>query len=399
MKIKSVSTFVHDDFPNIVHVEIEADNGIIGLGESYYFGSTVAHYINAFAGPAIIGMNPLEREAILKTLTSYVGYNSSGVETRARSAIDLALWDIAAKSENKPLYKYLGATDSRALRIYNTCAGKLYMRKSNQNSSAWGLDSNSDQYEDLKAFMNDAGTLAEELLSEGISAMKIWPFDLYAEKNWGSEISMSDLKSGLIPITKIRDKVGGKMDIMIELHALWSLKAAKEIMSALKDFDIFWVEDPLHPDLSQEFEELRIQDFPKIAHGETVASYAKVQYLTKNKLIDYLTLDLGWCGGLTQGLQYAEAARLNGINIAPHDCTGPVGLIFGAHLSTFDPNAVIQETVRSSMRTWYPHIVNGLPSIDKGFIMVTENIGHGLSLTDEFRNSPNMRSFHITEKI
>lgn len=385
MKISSVKPFVHPDFPNLVYVEVTTDEGIVGLGESYYFGSTVAHFINEFAGPAILGKDPLDRESISKTLTTYVGYNSSGVETRARSAIDIALWDIAGKIANKPIYGLIGGDSPRPLRIYNTCAGKEYMRKSNQGSKSWGLDNESNTYEDLRAFMSDAGTLAKELLSEGVTAMKIWPFDLFSEKNWGSEISAADLKSGLAPIEKIRAAVGSRMDIMVELHALWSPKAAKEIMTALKEYEIYWVEDPIYPDNLDELEILRGDGMPPIAHGETIASRKRVETLVKRNLIDVLTLDLSWCGGLTEGLHFAELARANGVKIAPHDCTGPVGLTIGAHLSTADENALIQETVRAAYRTWYPHLVDGLPEINGGTLALSESAGLGLRLREDFR--------------
>lgn len=385
MRISSVKPFVHPDFPNLVYVEITTDEGVVGLGESYYFGSTVAHFINEFAGPAILGKDPLKREEISKSLTTYVGYNSSGVETRARSAIDIALWDIAGKIANKPIYELLSGKSSRPLRIYNTCAGKEYMRKSNQSSKSWGLDNESSEYEDLKAFMNDAGVLAEELLSEGVTAMKIWPFDLFAEKNWGREISSADLKAGLLPIQKIRDAVGDRMDIMVELHALWSPQAAREIMVALKDFGVFWVEDPIYPDNLEELETLRGDGMPEIAHGETIASRKRVETLVKRNLIDVLTLDLSWCGGLTEGLAFAELAKANGVRIAPHDCTGPVGLTIGAHLSTADENALIQETVRAAYRTWYPHLVDGIPQISGGTLVVGKDPGLGMKLREDFR--------------
>jgi galactonate dehydratase len=385
MRISSVKPFVHPDFPNLVYVEITTDEGVVGLGESYYFGSTVAHFINEFAGPAILGKDPLKREEISKSLTTYIGYNSSGVETRARSAIDIALWDIAGKIENKPIYELLSGKSSRPLRIYNTCAGKEYMRKSNQSSKSWGLDNESSEYEDLKAFMSDAGVLAEDLLSEGVTAMKIWPFDLFAEKNWGREISSADLKAGLLPIQKIRDAVGDRMDIMVELHALWSPQAAKEIMFALKDFGIFWVEDPIYPDNLEELETLRGDGMPEIAHGETIASRKRVETLVKRNLIDVLTLDLSWCGGLTEGLAFAELAQANGVRIAPHDCTGPVGLTIGAHLSTADENALIQETVRAAYRTWYPHLVDGIPQISGGTLVVGKDPGLGMKLREDFR--------------
>ena len=396
MKISKVKTYVHDDFPNVFHVEIETDEGITGLGESYYFASSIAHFTQEFAAPQILGKNPLDREELSKSLTTYVGYNGSGVETRTRSAIDVALWDIESKSKKIPLYKLLGGVSPRKLRVYNTCAGKEYMRRSNQSSKSWGLDNNSSDLEDLKAFMSDAGSLARELLSEGITAMKIWPFDIYAEKNWGQEISDEDLIVGLEPLRKIRSAVGKDMDIMVELHALWSPKAAKKIMEALKEFDVFWVEDPIYPDLLDDLSLLRGDALPRIAHGETISSEHRVKVLAEEKLIDFLTLDLSWCGGITTGVRMAKTARDNGVHIAPHDCTGPVGLLAGAHLSTADSNAAIQETVRSAFRTWYPHLVDGLPTINDGSLVVADTPGHGLSLREDFKNSAGMNSKEFT---
>ena len=396
MKISKVRTYVHDDFPNVFHVEIETDEGITGLGESYYFASSIAHFTQEFAAPQILGKNPLDREELSKSLTTYVGYNGSGVETRTRSAIDVALWDIESKSKKIPLYKLLGGVSPRKLRVYNTCAGKEYMRRSNQSSKSWGLDNNSSDLEDLKAFMSDAGSLARELLSEGITAMKIWPFDIYAEKNWGQEISDEDLIVGLEPLRKIRSAVGKDMDIMVELHALWSPKAARKIMEALKEFDVFWVEDPIYPDLLDDLSLLRGDALPRIAHGETISSEHRVKVLAEKKLIDFLTLDLSWCGGITTGVRMAKTARDNGVHIAPHDCTGPVGLLAGAHLSTADSNAAIQETVRSAFRTWYPHLVDGLPTINDGSLVVADTPGHGLSLREDFKNSAGMNFKEFT---
>jgi galactonate dehydratase len=396
MKISKVKTYVHDDFPNVFHVEIETDEGITGLGESYYFASSIAHFTQEFAAPQILGKNPLDREELSKSLTTYVGYNGSGVETRTRSAIDVALWDLESKSKKIPLYKLLGGASPRKIRVYNTCAGKEYMRRSNQSSKSWGLDNNSSDLEDLKAFMSDGGSLARELLSEGITAMKIWPFDIYAEKNWGQEISDEDLNAGLEPLRKIRSAVGKDMDIMVELHALWSPKAAKKIMEALKEFDVFWVEDPIYPDLLDDFSSLRGDALPRIAHGETISSEHRVKVLAEEKLIDFLTLDLSWCGGITTGVRMAKTARDNGVHIAPHDCTGPVGLLAGAHLSTADSNAAIQETVRSAFRTWYPHLVDGLPTINDGSLVVADTPGHGLSLREDFKNSAGMNSKEFT---
>jgi L-alanine-DL-glutamate epimerase-like enolase superfamily enzyme len=395
MRITEVRTYNHQDFPNLIHVEIRTDEGITGIGESYYFSSSIAAFINEFLGPAILGENPLDHEALAEKMHTYVGYNGSGIETRGRSAIDIAIWDIKAKAANQPLYQYLGGKHDDGIRFYNTCAGRGYMRKSNQSSKSWGIDHNSDDLEDLKAFLTDAGQLAQNLLSEGITGMKIWPLDVYAEKNNGQDISDEDLHAGLDPLRKIRERVGSKMDIMLELHALWSPAAAKKIFDAVKEFDLFWVEDPIYPDLVDELSILRGAGMPRIAHGETVASLTRVNQLCDRGLIDVLTLDLGWCGGFTQGLKMVEKAKQTGIKIAPHDCTGPIGLIAGLHLSLASENALIQETVRASLRTWYPHVVTDLPNISGSRISLNQGVGLGTSLMKEFTESPQMKLVKI----
>ena len=386
MKITTVESFVHADFPNIIYIKIGTDAGVYGIGESYYFGRTVATFVEEFVAPTLIGLDPANIESISRKLTTYIGALSSGVEMRAKSAVDIALWDIKGKVEKKPIYQLLGG-QSKQLTIYNTCAGRGYMRKSDQDSSAWGISDKNDQYEDLQAFLTDAGALAKELLAEGIGGMKIWPFDIYAEKNYGADITDEDLKKGLIPLQKVRDAVGEKISLMLELHALWSPKAAKKIFEATKDLNLTWIEDPIYPDLLDDYAILRGNGYAPIAHGETVSSMTRVNSLLKNDYIDVLTLDLGWCGGFTEGIKFSEAAKKYGKSIAPHDCSGPIGLIAGTHLSTAYENALVQETSRASLRTWYPMVATTLPTISNGKIALGEGFGLGTDLTSAFTSS------------
>ncbi len=386
MKITTVESFVHLDFPNIIYVKIGTDAGVYGVGESYYFGRTVATFVEEFVAPTLIGLDPANIESISRKLTTYIGALSSGVEMRAKSAVDIALWDIKGKVEGKPIYQLLGGS-SKALPIYNTCAGRGYMRKSDQDSSAWGISADNDQYEDLQAFLTDAGALAKTLQAEGIGGMKIWPFDIYAEKNDGADISDEDLKKGLIPLQKVRDAVGEKMQLMLELHALWSPLAAKKIFEATKELNLTWIEDPIYPDLLDDYAILRDKGYAPIAHGETVSSLTRVNALLKNDYIDVLTLDLGWCGGFTQGIKFTEATKKYGKSIAPHDCSGPIGLIAGAQLSTASDNAVVQETSRASLRTWYPMIVSKLPTIANGKLSLGSEPGLGTDLSATFTSA------------
>jgi L-alanine-DL-glutamate epimerase-like enolase superfamily enzyme len=113
----------------------------------------------------------------------------------------------------------------------------------------------------------------------------------------------------------------------------------------------------------------------------------RVNALLKNDYIDVLTLDLGWCGGFTQGIKFTQATKKYGKSIAPHDCSGPIGLIAGTHLSTASENAVVQETSRASLRTWYPMIVSNLPTITNGKISLGQESGLGTDLTSTFTSA------------
>ena len=97
------------------------------------------------------------------------------------------------------------------------------------------------EYEDLLAWRYDAGALAKSLLSEGIRAMKIWPFDIAAEASMGTRIALPDLDRALEPFAKIRAAVGREMEIMVELHGLWTLPPALRIAEALKEYDVAWL--------------------------------------------------------------------------------------------------------------------------------------------------------------
>src|SRR5687767_15292230 len=107
-------------------------------------------------------------------------------EMRGLSAIDVALWDIAGQAHNLPLYRLLGGPTRDSLRVYNTCAGYRYGGPRPAGETANYVDDlRAGPYEDLVAFLNRADELAEDLLAEGYTAMKIWPFDRFGPATHG----------------------------------------------------------------------------------------------------------------------------------------------------------------------------------------------------------------------
>src|SRR5262249_15843397 len=225
----------------------------IGLGETFYGAGAVAAYLHETAAPYLLGKDPLEIDKHNRHfLNHYLGFKSVGAEMRAASAVDIALWDIFGQATQQPIYPLLGGKSREGIRSYNTCAGYRYVRaQPEQLVTNWGLPGTSAKtqpYEDLDAFLTRADELAESLLAEGYTGMKIWPFDPYAEASNGTHISNADLKKALQPFEKIRKAVGDKMDIHVEFHSLWNLPTAIKIAEALQQFDPFWYDDPIKMD-------------------------------------------------------------------------------------------------------------------------------------------------------
>jgi L-alanine-DL-glutamate epimerase-like enolase superfamily enzyme len=385
VKITALETIRLGEFPNLLWLHIQTDQGLTGLGETFFGARAVEAYIHETVAPLLLGKPAGQIDRHARTLqTGYLGFTGTGVEMRAASAVDIALWDIQGQATGQPIWQCLGGLSHDRVRIYNTCAGYRYIRAaSGQNAANWGTEAKAGPYEDLDAFLHRADELAHSLLEQGITAMKIWPLDPAAELTEGRSISAAELERGLEPFRKIRDAVGGKMDIMCELHSLWTPLAAERVLSALKQYDPFWVEDPIKMTNADLLAGLRRRTGVPICASETLAGRRAFREFLQADAVDVVMLDLSWCGGIGEAKKIATLAESFGRPVAPHDCTGPVVLGASCHLSLNCPNTLVQETVRAFTTGWYREVMTALPDIRDGFVYPSDAPGLGMALQPE----------------
>jgi L-alanine-DL-glutamate epimerase-like enolase superfamily enzyme len=380
VRVVAVETLRPQIQPNLLFVQLHTDEGLVGLGESFFGARAVEAYIHESTADVLLQAENLAPEAIALALAPYLGYQGAGVETRGNAAIDLALWDLLGQQLGRPLTELFGGPVRQSLPIYNTCAGPGYIGSSTrQRSDNWGLGTRR-PWEDLEAFLNRPAELARELFDEGIPGMKVWPFDRAAEKSGGLTIQQRELAEGLAVIEEIRAEVGLDMQLMVELHGLWSRRAATTILHALTPYQPYWVEDPLRADAVDALQTLAASVDVPIACGETATGRRGFATLLRAGAIDIATVDVQWSGGVTEARKIASLAETYAVPIAPHDCTGPATLAACVHLNQASPNGMIQETVRAFLRTWYDELVEGLPEIRNGAIAATAAPGHGVRL-------------------
>jgi galactonate dehydratase len=409
MKLTKIETIVLEDYPNLLFVGLHTDEGLTGWADTFYMTDSVRGYIHQYAAPLVLGRDPLAIELHWRRLYEMsVHIVGKGAEMRGLSAIDVALWDLFGQSVGVPVWQLLGGASRQRIKTYNTCGGPSYGRPT-KGGNLYGTDQGGGGvYEDLIAFMTDAGELAADLLSEGITGMKIWPLDYIAHKpgtydNWrsyrglfdaaqdtygGQRIDNADLNVGLEPFRKIRAAVGDKMEIMVEGHGLWSLPAAKKIAHAVEEFQPAWIEDLMRADDIGALAELQRSTSIPVLASEYLTTRYEYKPVLEQRAAEIIMIDPTWAGGITESKKIAAMAETWKRPVAMHDCTGPFTLFAGLHLAINCTNAIYQETVRAYLRVTYPNLVtNGIEIVD-GHILAPTAPGLGTTILPDLRTRP-----------
>lgn len=392
--ITSIETLRNPEYPRIIWVRIGSSDGLFGIGETSFEPATVETWVHENAANYLLGQDATRLDIHWDKL------NGHGARHRARSsdmsglsAVDMALWDLHARRHNVPLYDVLGGLSRDRIKVYNTCAGYSYGVKRAGRLATGDVDYRPEQpYEDQHAFLTDAGELADDLLSEGFTAMKIWPFDQFVDKTNGQFISKADLEEGTEPFRKIRAKVGNRMDVMVEMHSLWNLPSAVRVAKSVEPTEPFWFEDPVPMDNIDALAEFRESTHIATTASETVATRWAFREMMEKQAMTICMFDISWVGGISEAKRISTMAEAYRMPIAPHDCVGPVTLAFSVQLSLNAPNALIQETVRAYNATWYKDIVDKLPRIEGGYAYPSEEPGIGMVLLESFEKNADTTS-------
>jgi galactonate dehydratase len=122
MKITRLETIWIDEQPNTMWLRVHTDDGLVGLGETYYVPRAVSAVVHDVFANLLLGRNPLDIDNHWTNLFSTVNFfGYAGAETRALSAVDVALWDILGQYTGQPLFALLGGRNGDRIPIYNTC--------------------------------------------------------------------------------------------------------------------------------------------------------------------------------------------------------------------------------------------------------------------------------------
>jgi galactonate dehydratase len=362
------ATTVHAGAVGWLWVRVHTDDGVTGLGETYPATSSEKAVVLKDLAPRLIGREPRDLEAIWQDLFLSVQYRGwAGTEIRALSAVDIALWDLFARSVNLPLYRLLGGECWESIPIYNTC------------------------YDDRYDFNTHPAELANDLHAAGIAAMKIWPFDEVACRNRGQRISPAEMEHCLTPVRKIREALGDRMQIAIEFHGYWNLPSAIKIARALEPYNVMWLEEMLPQDNLAAYAVLAQEVSQPLCVSERLATRWGFREVLENRAARIVMPDVAWCGGLSEARKIAFAAETCYLPIAPHNCGGPVLHFASWHLAMATRNLMILETVRRHYEDRFVPLVTATGKPRNGRLGVPPGPGLGVDLKPELLDSGRVR--------
>lgn len=366
MKITAIETLslgrgitVHAGPVRWLWVRIHTDVGLIGLGETYPWPEAEEAIIRSSLAPVLLGRNPLQIHRLWMDMFQAVSYSGwAGAEMRAISALDLALWDLAGKASHVPVYQLLGGASRDSIRIYNTC------------------------YDHID-FVTEPIRLAESLLETGIQAMKIWPFDPIARETGGQYITPAQMRQGLEPLRRIRQRFGDEMQVALEFHGLWNLPCAIQIAQECEPYAPLWLEEMLPQDNLDAYGELAAATRLPLCLSERLMTRWGFRELLANGAARIVMPDLCWCGGLSEAFKIAAAAETHYRPLAPHNCGGPVLHAASLHLAASVTNLYILETVRRHYLEEYAGLVDRTYPPQNGRMPLPDGPGFGVELLPE----------------
>ena len=281
-----------------VWAQVTAEDGSWGLGRSY-FGRPTAAIIDDIYAPLLIGRDPFAIEHLNDLMwraTQRVG--SAGHADVARSAVDLALWDLKGKLLGQPVYRLIGGPSRHAIPLYAT---------------------------------GDDIDWAQELGFER--------FKLTNQAHYEMGIAALNLMEDKVAST--RETIGDGAELMINPVMAYNLTFAVQMAERLRPYHLRWLEEPLiPPDLEGHIALKRAVPWMPIATGEDHHGRHAFRQLIENRAVDVVQPDISWCGGLTEALKIYTIAEAAGIPTILHGgCNSP----FGQHFSLAMPESPFAE--------------------------------------------------------
>ena len=341
-----------------VLLRLRASNGLTGLGEASHSGANetviqlLREYVRGLKSRSVFDIAWLRQWG-----EAEIAKRGTAAKV-ATSAIEQACWDIQGQTLGVPVYQLFGGKLRDRIRQY-----------ANTNRSA-----------DPRTPEGFAG-MAERAAAAGFDAVKLAPFD-GLPKNTTAEGLGARVSLGIECAVAVRQTLGEKRDLLVDLHSLFNKTQAIEIASRLEPLKLFWLEEVTpHTAVADMAAVKRVIKMP-IAAGEQLYGVKEFYDFVAVNAVHTLMPDIKYCGGMLELKKIAALGEAVGMNVSPHGPASPVGNIAAAHICAGLPNFNILEFAFGEV-PWRSELIDPPELIERSHLTLSERPGFGIKLNDK----------------
>ena len=350
-------------------VEVRTDEGVSGWGE---ITTTTRMANRAVAGiirqlnDLLVGEDPALIERIWnKIFRAFTYMGTRGATSHVVSGIDIALWDIRGKVLGKPIYELLGGKVRDDILLYTHPQRRL-------------LDNDDTLVAEIRA-----------IVDSGHTAFKFDPFPTTGGSPFNDDyldggMSRQGENAAAKMTARIREVAGPDIEILIDAHGRFNVPTAIRLCRTLEDAGkIGWFEEPVPVESYAALGQVRDKVQAAITVGERLHTRWEFVPIFENRLADYIMPDVTWAGGISELKKIATMAEAYYIPISPHDASGPINVVAGAHVMMTVPNFYRLETSRYDLSKYDAFIETPLDNTG-GSLHLPHRAGLGITMNLEY---------------
>jgi gluconate/galactonate dehydratase len=398
MRLTRLTTAVVEANYDWTIVRAESDEGLVGWGEAFCapgLPETIRELAPLIEDRDARHVEPLVRR--LHLATAHV--SGGGTVYHAISGIESALWDLAARSLEVPLWQLFGGCFRDRVRIYADCHagdaltsyGATLVARHLPWMDADELSKKDPEEHWAPAEVGDVYTpeayaaRASSMADRGFTALK---FDLDlpllpGEDLYARTISPAQMDRQVALAEATVAAVGGRADVAFDLHWRYAPADALRLARSLEHLPLLWLEDPTPPQDLASVARIAERTTTPICTGENYYGLDGFVALMEQGGVDILAPDIQKVGGLAETRRIAALGDVHSRPLAPHNIAGPIGTLASAHVCASIPNFLALEWHAVSVPFFDELVTLDRPVIENGYVTMPDGPGIGAELDVE----------------
>ncbi len=355
-------------------IRIDTNQGICGLGEVRDGASATYALI---LKNRLLGENPCEVDRLFRKIKQFGGHARQGGGV---CGVEMALWDLAGKAYDIPVYQMLGGKFRDKIRLYADTDmspdPKVYAERMKERMDRGFTFLKMDLGIGLVEKTRDTLTRPRGLTSR----------DVLQTQHMFTGFELTDKGIAMMAdyVAQVRESIGMDIPLAADHFGHIGVNSCIRLGHALEKYNMAWLEDMIPWQYTDLLKEIRaVVDVP-ILTGEDIYLKEPFIELCRQHAVDMIHPDLATSGGILETKKIGDAAQEYGVAMAMHFAGTPVSCMANVHCAAATENFLCLEN-HSVDVPWWEDLAEGIekPIVDGGYIKVPEKPGLGVTLNEE----------------